>query len=460
MPNFALAFSSNIMAFNIAADCAACVPLKTEPWNQLFYHINHPSMKRRNFVKNAALTTLGMALIRPLEVLSEKSINMKTNDQLKDMELPAGIRERYVTGVNGLTIHVLEAGFDTPKRPVILLLHGFPELAYSWRKVMPLLAAAGYNVIAPDLRGYGRTTGWDNSYDGNFASFRTHELSRDALGLIMAMGHDSVYAIVGHDVGAIVAAYCALVRPDFFRSVVLLSCPFGGVPPLPFGVGEQTAPNLQQKQPVQDPLAALPRPRKDSTTYFSSRGANNEMLNCEQGLHDFLRAYFHVKSADWSQNKPFPLTSGLAEELAKQPAYYVLDLDKTMPEVVAPNMPSPEEISACKWLPDSELNVYIQELNRTGFQGALNWYRCNTNGLNRSDLELFSGHTIDVPSCFISGIADWARFRPPGALEKMQHGACTQLRSFQIIDSAGHWVQQEQPEYLTKLIVDFLQKVN
>ena len=417
-------------------------------------------MKRRNFVENIALTALGAALISPLEVLANKKADtVQAQDPIQDLDLPEGIRERYVAGVNGLTVHVLEAGFETPKRPAVLLLHGFPELAYSWRKVMLPLAAAGYHVIAPDLRGYGRTTGGDATYDGNFASFRTHELSRDALGLIMAMGHDSVHTVVGHDVGAIVAAYCALVRPDFFRSVVLLSCPFGGVPPLPFGVELQTVPDLQQAAPAQNPLAALSRPRKDSTSYFSSRGANNEMLNCKQGLHDFQRAYFHVKSADRSQNKPFALTSGSAEEFAKQPTYYVMDIDKTMPEEVAPDMPSKKEIASCKWLPESELDVYTQEFKRTGFQGGLNWYRCTTNGLNRSDLELFSGRTIDVPSCFISGIADWARFRPVGALEQMQHRACTKMQSFHIIDGAGHWVQQEQPEQLTGLIVDFLKNL-
>ncbi|MEO5893515.1 MAG: alpha/beta hydrolase [Ferruginibacter sp.] len=417
-------------------------------------------MKRRNFVENIALTAMGAFLINPLDLLTEKKTNnMKTNHQLEDMDLPAGIRERYVTGVNGLTVHVLEAGFETPKRPALLLLHGFPELAYSWRKVMLPLAAAGYHVIAPDLRGYGRTTGGDNTYDGNFASFRTHQLSRDALGLMMAMGHDSVHSVVGHDVGAIVAAYCALVRPDFFRSVVMLSCPFGGVPPLPFGVGDHAAPNIQPTAAVKDPLASLSRPRKDSTTYFSSRNANDDMLNCKQGLQDFQRAYFHVKSADWSQNKPFPLTSGAAEEFARLPTYYVMDLDKTMPETVAPNMPSQTEIAACKWLPDNDLEVYTQEFKRTGFQGGLNWYRCTTNGLNRSDLELFSGHTIDVPSCFISGIADWATFRPPGALEQMQRRACTKMESVHIIEGAGHWLQQEQPEQLTRLMVDFLQQV-
>jgi len=417
----------------------------------------------RNSVKNTAFIALGTVLIGPLDILAEKKTNpirtnyMKIQDQLKDMELPTGIRERYVPEVNGLTVHVLEAGFETPKRPAVLLLHGFPELAYSWRKVMLPLAAAGYHVIAPDLRGYGRTTGWDDNYDGNFASFRTHELSRDALGLMMAVGHDSVHAIVGHDVGSTVAAYCTLVRPDFFRSVIILSCPFGGVPPLPFGVEGQASPNLQPVAPAKDPLASLSRPRKDSTTYFSTRNANNEMLNSQQGLHDFQRAYFHVKSADWSENKPFALTSGTAEEFAKQPTYYVLDLDKTMPESVAPYMPSQNEIDACKWLPDNEIDFYTQEFKRTGFQGGLNWYRCTINGLNRSDLELFSGHTIDVPSCFISGVADWATFRPPGALEQMQLQACTKMQSFHIIEGTGHWLQQEQPEQLTGLIVDFLQ---
>ena len=90
-----------------------------------------------------------------------------TPPPLADAVLPAGIRSRFVDDINGLTMHVLEAGFETPGRPCVLLLHGFPELAYSWRKVMPPLAAAGYHVVAPDQRGYGRTTGWDADYDGD-----------------------------------------------------------------------------------------------------------------------------------------------------------------------------------------------------------------------------------------------------------------------------------------------------
>src|SRR5438105_14473972 len=96
--------------------------------------------------------------------------------------LPPGIRSRVIENINGLSMHVLEAGFETPGQPCVLLLHGFPELAYSWRKVMPQLAAAGYHVIAPDQRGYGRTTGWDANYDGDLAPFPLTNLVRAALG--------------------------------------------------------------------------------------------------------------------------------------------------------------------------------------------------------------------------------------------------------------------------------------
>jgi len=89
---------------------------------------------------------------------------------LLDADLPMGVRSRFVDGGNGLRMHVLEAGFEAKGRPLVLLLHGFPELAYSWRKVMPALAAAGLHVVAPDQRGYGRTTGWDGDYDGDLRS--------------------------------------------------------------------------------------------------------------------------------------------------------------------------------------------------------------------------------------------------------------------------------------------------
>src|SRR5437764_1841285 len=134
---------------------------------------------------------------------------MTAQAPLDSSALPAGVRSRFVDDVNGLRVHLLEAGFDPPGRPCVLLLHGFPELAYSWRKVMVPLAAAGFHVVAPDQRGYGRTTGWDPDYDGDLASFRMLNLACDAVGLIAALGHDfgaGAAAVVGHDFGASVAA--------------------------------------------------------------------------------------------------------------------------------------------------------------------------------------------------------------------------------------------------------------
>src|SRR6186997_730460 len=271
--------------------------------------------------------------------------------------LPHGIRSRIVPGINGLAMHVLEAGFETPNRPLVLLLHGFPELAYSWRKVMLPLAAAGFHVVAPDQRGYGRTTGWDNRYDGDLSSFRLLNLVRDQVGLVAALGCKSVDMLVGHDFGSPVAAWCALVRPDIFRSVALMSAPFAGPPPLP---------PRKFVDRVHEELAALPRPRKHYQWYYSTREADGDMRNCKQGLHAFLRAYYHQKSAHWKANKPYILGPWSAAELAKLPTYYVMDLAKNMAETVAPEMPSAAEIAACKWLPDDELRVYTAEYERTG----------------------------------------------------------------------------------------------
>lgn len=378
---------------------------------------------------------------------------------LKPEFLLSGTRSRRVRDINGLTMHVLEAGFETPKRPCLLLLHGFPELAYSWRKVMPVLAAAGFHVLAPDQRGYGRTTGWDGAYSGDVASFRTLNLVRDALGLVSAFGYRSVSAVVGHDAGSRVAAYATLARPDVFRSVVMMSAPFAGPPTLPFGTAD-TGPTKgglsSSESDIHEALASLAQPRKHYQWYYSTPQAESDMRRCRQGLHDFLRAYYHYKSADHDGNRPFPLHSWTAEELAKLPTYYVMDLDKNMAETVAPEMPSSAAIAACHWLPDAELRVYSAEFGRTGLQGGLQWYRCNTSAAHTAELKLFSGRTIDVPSAFISGAQDWGIHQTPGALDAMRAKACTRMLDCHLVEGAGHWVQQEQPARVSELLLDFL----
>jgi len=379
------------------------------------------------------------------------------NTNLPDIPLPSGIRSRFVDGINGLRMHVLEAGHETKGRPCLLLLHGFPELAYSWRKVMPRLAAAGYHVIAPDQRGYGRTTGWDANYDGDLASFRLLNLVRDALGLVSAFGYRSVDAVIGHDFGSGVAAWCALVRPDVFRSVVLMSAPFAGAPQLAFNTAD-APPRPKPDDPVHRELAALPRPRKHYQWYYSTREANADMHRAPQGVHDFLRAYYHHKSADWKDNKPYPLTSWSASELAKLPTYYVMNLARDMAGTVAEEMPDPAAIAANTWLPDRELSFYSAEYARTGFQGGLQWYRCGTSGTFTAELETYSGRSIDVPSCFISGKQDWGTYQRPGVFEAMQGSACTRMLGCHLVDGAGHWVQQEQPEKVSHLLLPFLQQ--
>jgi pimeloyl-ACP methyl ester carboxylesterase len=180
------------------------------------------------------------------------------------------------------------------------------------------------------------------------------------------------------------------------------------------------------------------------------------MWRCPQGVHAFLRGYFHYKSADWAANKPFPLKSWTADELAKMPTYYIMDLADDMPAAVAKEMPSAAEIAACQWLPDKELAVYAGEYRRNGFQGGLNWYRSRSGGAFEAELQLFSGRTIDVPSIFISGRSDWGVYQRPGAVERMQEVTCTRMLGVHLLDGAGHWVQQERPAEVNAALLDFL----
>jgi len=355
---------------------------------------------------------------------------------------------------------MLEAGHETSGRPVVLLLHGFPELAYSWRKVMLPLASAGYHVIAPDQRGYGRTTGWDSSYDADPDPFRVLNMVRDAMALVYALGQRSVAMVVGHDAGAPVASWAALVRPDIFRSVTIMSSPFEGPPSLPFDTANGAAP--PRPAPTDDELdaelAKLNPPRKYYQNYQRTRGANDNMLHAPQGLHAFFRAYYHYKSADWKGNKPHPLKARTAAEMAQIPTYYVMERDKGMAETVAPFMPSAAEIAACKWLTDAEVDVYASEYARTQFTGALQGYRVRRGSDPKSlaEMRTFAGRAIDVPSMFIGGKSDWGVYQTPGAADRMRTSACARMVGFHLVEGAGHWVQQEQPEQVSRLLIDFL----
>jgi pimeloyl-ACP methyl ester carboxylesterase len=272
------------------------------------------------------------------------------------------------------------------------------------------------------------------------------------VGLLAALGHGHVEAVIGHDFGAPVAAWCALLRPDVFRACVTMSAPFAGPPALP-EAGQAPAPDIHAG------LAALARPRKHYQWYYSTQAANTEMWHPPGGVGAFLRAYFHMKSADWTAadgapaNRPERLGDLTADELARLPTYYIMDARQGMAETVAPHLPKGP---APAWLDDAAMAVYAGEYGRTGFQGGLNWYRGRTTGRFVAQESLFVGVPVAVPALFLGGASDWGVFQFPGALEAMQQRAFAALRPVQLVPGAGHWVQQEQPEAVVRLLLDFL----
>jgi len=243
--------------------------------------------------------------------------------------------------------------------------------------------------------------------------------------------------------------------------VVLISYPFKGIPSLPLDTVFASQPP-ESKENIHKALASLPEPRKHYKYYYSTAAAAPDMDG--EGLHDFLRRYFYLKSADWDGNDPHPLKTWEAKELAKLPYYYVMPLNSGMRESVLHSMASTDfnlsAPSSTSWLSDEDLAVYVDAWKRNGFQGGLNWYRVSTDPDTGKDLELFAGRKIDVPSLFISGKKDWGTYQEPGAVENMVNGtSCSNLKGVELVDGAGHWVQQEQPEKVIELLSKFLKGV-
>lgn len=438
-------------------------------------------------------------------------------DDLANLPLRQGIVSHY-TQVGELLVHFLESRPSSElypndpnpnsNPPLIVLLHGFPELAFSWRKIMCPLAELGFRVVAPDLRGFGRTiplSDDEGPYPYTYASplkpFRFSNLARDIVGLVLGLGYESVACIMGHDSGSVTAASCAVVRPDMFKSVILMSAPFMGTLDVSstvpvFGnlqealVASRAEIRREKKHPgimLDQLLASMQPPRMHYQHYFSLPLANKHMHEdlTHQQLHDFLRAYFHVKSAQWppsdnnthnpSFSNPGPLRNFSLEEVERIPPYYVMPRGKSMPENVERFVPHGGDLARSQlWLPDEELAVYSREYGRTGFQGGLNRYRV-IQGLGRevdidgsisvaeeefmSELTLFARKKIEVPAMFVAGEKDWGPCQYPGGLEAMRN-ACPHMEEKDIVfvRDAGHWVQQENPEELVEVLKEFLER--
>lgn len=320
----------------------------------------------------------------------------------------AAIRHRQIQ-VGGLSMHIAEAG----EGPVVLLCHGFPECWYSWRHQLTALAAAGYHAVAPDMRGYGRT-GAPEPID----AYTVLHLVGDMVGLLDVLGEKQA-VLVGHDWGSIVAWTGALLRPDRFRAVVGMSVPF--IPRLPM-------------KPT-DMMKALAGDRFLYILYFQQPGVAEAEL--DPNARTFMRKMLYSASGSLPDDHKWNF-----------------DLPKTAKFM--DGMVEPEKLPA--WLSDADLDVYAGEFERTGFRGGLNWYR--NFDRNWELLAPFADLKIRVPALFVGGLRDLVVTGPEGKGESPTLAVlpmfCEDLRGKVLIEGAGHWNQQEEPDETNAALLTFL----
>jgi pimeloyl-ACP methyl ester carboxylesterase len=266
------------------------------------------------------------------------------------------------------------------------------------------------------------------------------------------------------------------------RRLVLMSAPFGG-PPKPHDAGSVTKKEESKAYLIDSLLKKMVVPRKHYTVYYSTPEANADMCYPPGGLTELLRAYYHVKSADWEGNttplparlplrfvttSPWPpsnveLLKAAAEAMTILPPYYIMPADLTMPEAVRPYFPASEQPHTCMWLTDEELGVYASVYGQTGFQGGLNRYRCMTDETWNVEpgVRAVCGKKIEVPVRFIAGAMDWGTWQYPLAAEAMRSESVVkggiEDKDFVIVEGAGHWVQQEKPDETVYALLQFFE---
>jgi pimeloyl-ACP methyl ester carboxylesterase len=313
--------------------------------------------------------------------------------------------ELETIGVNGITLRYATAGNGPP----VLLCHGFPESWYSWRHQMLALSRAGFRAIAPDMRGYGGTDAPEE-----IERYTIFDLVGDMVALLRELGEPEA-VVVGHDWGAIVAWHCALLRPDVFRAVAGMSVPY-----IPRG-------DL-------DWLSAL---RQAGITrfynqYFQEPGVAEAEF--ERDVRATLRRIYFTAGGECSDDSKgfavLPATGGF--------------LDNTI---------DPERLPS--WFGDDDLDWYTKEFSRAGFRGGLNWYRNNVRNWQLS--APWHGQPIRQPSLFIAGQRD-AVLRFPGAMKRIEMFPTTLpgIRGCHMLEGVGHWVQQERPDEVNGLLLQFV----
>ena len=310
--------------------------------------------------------------------------------------------ERLVE-TNGVQLRVIDAG--ARGAPVVVLAHGFPELAYSWRHQIPALAEAGYRVLAPDQRGYG-----GSSKPQSVDAYDIVELSADIVGLLDDVDAERA-VIVGHDFGGVVAWGAPLLHPDRFAGVVGLS-----VPPVP-----------RSKVPTTQAFRKVFGDNFFYILYFQEPGPADAELSRDPGT---------------TMRK-------LMGSLTPSDETAALRMLQAGPEGFLDRIPEPGGLPA--WISQDEFEHYVTEFTRNGFTAPLNWYRCFDR--NWELTALTPANTIDVPSLFVGGTADpTLAYTPRHRVREVVSGDYREV----MIDGAGHWLQQERPAEVNEALLDFL----
>ena len=310
-----------------------------------------------------------------------------------------------VVSANGIRIHLVEQG----EGPLVLLVHGFPESWYSWRNQLPALADAGYHAVAIDVRGYGRS-----SKPAAIDEYRVIKQAGDNLGVVAALG-ETTATIVGHDWGSPIAWHSALLRPDVFTSLVLMSVPYA-----PRGLTKPT-----------DAFRDMGGAEEFYIEYFQEPGRAEREI--EEDVRSWLLGFYYGASGDAP-----PVPGGTLATIPHGAR-------------MRDRFPIPDALPA--WLSADDLEFYVGEFERTGFTGGLNRYR----NVDRDweDFAAFTHRPIEVPSLFIGGERDGPTVWGAPSIARFPQNL-PGLRGTHILEGCGHWVQQERAPQVNALLVEFL----
>jgi len=312
---------------------------------------------------------------------------------------------------DGLVQQVLEDGPDQANAPLVLLIHGFPELGISWRAQVEALAQAGYRVAAPDMRGYGGT-----EKPSGADAYAILHLVGDMVDLVRALGAETC-VVVGHDWGAPVAWHCALLRPDVFRAVAGLSVPFQP---------------RRIKGPPTAAMAAISKRAGLGDLYINRFQAPDAHRALEADTATTLRKLFWAYDGATPANRR---STGF------------------MPEGVALLDAIGDNATLPPWLSPDHFDDYVQAFEKGGFDGPLNWYRALD--LNWALTAFVQDQKIAQPALFVVGEDDPVRHYAGGHEAGLKDWVPNLIRSV-VVPGAGHWIQQERADAVNGLLLAFL----